>query len=56
MGELLGGELAQLVVDQRQQLRGALRIALLDGGQDARDLVAHGQHLRRPRGRECTRV
>lgn len=39
VGELLGGQLAQLVVDQRQQLPGGLRIAPLDGGQDARDIV-----------------
>jgi hypothetical protein len=30
-GELLGGQLAQLVIDQRQKLLGCLQIALLDG-------------------------
>jgi hypothetical protein len=34
-----------LVVDQRQQLHGGVRVALLDGGQDARDLV-HGRRTR----------
>ena len=33
-----GRQLAQLVVDQGQQLLGGLRVALLDGGQDARDV------------------
>ena len=37
--ETLGGQLPQLVVDQRQELLGCLAIALLDGGQDARDVV-----------------
>jgi hypothetical protein len=32
LGQPLGGELAQLVVDQRQQLAGRLRVALLNGG------------------------
>ena len=32
----LGGQPAQLVVDQRQQLLGGLRVALLDGGQKMR--------------------
>ena len=39
----LGRQPAQLVVDQRQELLGGVRIALLDGGQDAGDFV-HGQH------------
>src|SRR5262249_2561360 len=38
LSQALGGEAAQLVVDQRQQLGGGVRIALLDGGQDAGDL------------------
>ena len=33
-----GRQLAQLVVDQRQQLLGGVRVALLDGGQDAGDV------------------
>jgi RNA polymerase sigma factor (TIGR02999 family) len=32
----LGGELPQLVVDQRQELAGGVRVAPLDGGQDVR--------------------
>jgi hypothetical protein len=36
LGEPLRGELAQLVLDQRQELLGGVRIAVLDGGQDAR--------------------
>ena len=42
----LGGELAQLVVDQRQELLGRLRVALLDGREDACDVV----HRREPPG------
>ena len=41
LGQLLRGQPAQLVVDQRQELLGGLRVALLDGGQDARDF-GHG--------------
>ena len=33
------GQLAKLVVDQRQELLGGLRIAVLDGREDARDVV-----------------
>ena len=35
LGQLLGRQLAQLVVDQGQELLGGLRVALLDGRQDA---------------------
>ena len=35
----LGGQFAQLVVDQRQQLLGGLRVALLDRREDSRDVV-----------------
>jgi hypothetical protein len=45
----LGRQLTQLVVDQRQELFGGRRVALLDGGQDARDF-AHGG-FRNGRGR-----
>ena len=31
LGQLLRGQLAELVVDQRQELLGRLRVALLDG-------------------------
>jgi hypothetical protein len=34
------GELAQFLIDQREQLASGVRIALLDGRQDARD-IAH---------------
>ena len=40
----LGGELAQLVVDQRQEPLGRLGVALLDGREDA----GHVVHGRRP--------
>ncbi len=40
-GKLLGGQLAQLVINQRQQLAGGVRVAFGDGVQDLRDLV-HG--------------
>src|SRR5262249_40257671 len=42
LGELLGRQLAQLVIDQRQKLLGGVRIALLDGRQDAGD-IAHAR-------------
>src|SRR4029077_12723329 len=35
LGDLLGGQLPQLVVHQGQELFGALGVAILDGGQDA---------------------
>jgi hypothetical protein len=41
LGHPLGSQLTQFVIDQRQELLGGGRVALLDGGQDARD-VAHG--------------
>src|SRR5262249_51824984 len=37
-----GRQLAQLVVDQRPELAGRVRVALLDGGQEARD-IAHAR-------------
>jgi hypothetical protein len=39
LSQLLHGESAQFVVDQRQQLFGGVRVALLDGGQDACNLT-----------------
>src|SRR5262249_43518817 len=39
VGEFVRGELTQRVVDQRQQLLRGGRVALLDGGQDARDVT-----------------
>ena len=38
VGQLLGGELAQLAVDQRQELVGGGGVTLGDGVQDLRDL------------------
>src|SRR5262249_38998157 len=38
-GQFLGGQLAQFVIDQRQKLVGGLGIALLDGLEDAGDVV-----------------
>ena len=43
LGQLLRRQLAQLVVDQRQELLGGVRVALLDRGQDAGD-IAHRRH------------
>jgi hypothetical protein len=37
VGQLLGSQTAQLLVDQRQELAGSLRIALVDGGQNLGD-------------------
>jgi hypothetical protein len=42
LGHLRGGQLAQLVVDQWQELRGGVRVALLHRGQDAGNL-GHGR-------------
>ena len=42
LGQPLGGQLAQLVVDQRQELLGRLRVALLDGREDAGHVVHAG--------------
>jgi hypothetical protein len=37
LGQLVRRQLPQLIVDQRQKLLGGVRVALLDGGQDASD-------------------
>ena len=50
LGQLLGGQLAQLVVDQRQELLGRLRVALLDGREDA------GHVLHRQARRQAARA
>ena len=42
--QLLRGQLAQFVVDERQELLGGLWIALIDGGQDASDFIHRGRH------------
>ena len=39
LGQPLRGQLAQFVVDQRQELLRGVRVALLDGGQDAGDVI-----------------
>ena len=39
LGQLPRGQPAQLVVDQRQELVGGLRVALLDRPEDMRDVV-----------------
>ena len=46
LGQPLGRQLAQLVVDQRQELLGRLRVALLDGREDAGHVVHGCQALR----------
>src|SRR5262245_19283893 len=43
LGQLLGRQLAQLIVDQRQELLGGVGVALLDGGQDLGDFAHVGQ-------------
>jgi hypothetical protein len=43
LGVGLRRQLAQLVIDQRQELLGGMRIALLDGGQDTGHIV-HRRH------------
>jgi hypothetical protein len=43
LGQFLRRQLAQFVVDQRQQLRGSVRIAGFDARQDASNFV-HGRH------------
>jgi len=42
VGQALGGELPQLVVDERQELAGGAGVAMREGVQDLRDLV-HGR-------------
>src|SRR5262245_24632497 len=44
LSESLSGQLPQLVIDQRQQLLRGVGVALLDGGQDARDLAHKAKH------------
>ena len=44
LSQLLRGESAQLVIDQRQELVRGLRVALFHGGQDAGD-VGHEPQL-----------
>src|SRR5262249_21777374 len=44
LGEFLGGQLAQFIVDQGQELTGGVRVALLDGRQEVGNIV----HRRSP--------
>jgi hypothetical protein len=46
-GEPPGGELAQLIVDPREELTGRLLVALFDRREDAGDVVHRG-HSSRP--------
>jgi len=39
LGQLLGSQLAQFLVDQGQKLPGGGRVAVFDGGQDAGNLT-----------------
>ena len=39
LGQLLRRKLSKLVIDQRQELIGGVRIAVFDGGQNTRDLM-----------------
>src|SRR5262249_41315679 len=54
LGQPLGREPAQFVVDQRQELRGGGRIALLDGRQDTGDVAHAVKHNRRRGGRPAS--
>jgi hypothetical protein len=47
LGELLSRQFAQLVIDQRQQLLGGMRVALLDGQQEA-GYFGHGINTQEP--------
>jgi hypothetical protein len=55
VGQLLGGELAQLVVDQWEQPAGRSRVTLLDGGQDLGDFAHAGQFTPRKPARLAER-
>ena len=43
LGEFLRRQFPQLIIDKWQELLGGVRIALLDGGQDAGNLI-HRRH------------
>src|SRR5438132_12880349 len=51
LGQLLRRQLAQLIVDERQELLSAVGVALLDGGQDAGNIIHRGA----PEGRSPRR-
>ena len=48
LNQFLGSQLPQLLVDEWQQLFGGMRIALLNGAEDARNVV-HGHEDNRSR-------
>jgi hypothetical protein len=48
LGQPLGRELAQLIINQRQQLLCGVRIALLDGGQNTGDVAHRKPYLGKP--------
>src|SRR5262249_48185683 len=54
VGQFLGRELAQLVVDQRQELLRGRGVALLDGAQDTRDVAHEHKGNRRGGGRPAS--
>jgi len=37
MGQLMGGQFAEFIVNKRQELLASVRIATIDGGKDASD-------------------
>src|SRR5262249_60019616 len=56
LGQLLGRQLPQLVVDQRQELFRGVRVAPLDGGQDLGDFAHVGQFTPRKPARLAWRA
>ena len=54
VSELAGRPASQLVIDQWQELLGRLRVAVLDGREDARDVVHRREPLGRYRGKGPT--
>ena len=56
LGQPLGRQFAQLVVDQRQELFRGAGVALLDGAQDAGDFAHVGQFIPRKPARLAWRA
>ena len=52
VGQPLGRQAAQLLVNEREQPAGGVRVALLDGFQNARDLAHAVENNRRAEGRQ----
>ena len=46
LGQLVGRQLPQFIVDQRQKFLGGARVAFLDGRQDSSDLVHEAEDIR----------